>query len=82
MASIFQVDEKDVPWVEYRGSDSIRFKALSHLGTDVPSMHHHWSSTSPASMRDERRRDRIASNLPPAFHRHGHGHHPPRGPRG
>jgi quercetin dioxygenase-like cupin family protein len=38
MASIFQVDEKDVPWVEYRGSDSIRFKALSHLGTDVPSM--------------------------------------------
>ena len=38
MASIFRVDEKDVPWVEYHGSDSIRFKALSHLGTDVPSM--------------------------------------------
>ena len=38
MASIFRVDEKDVPWVEYRGADSIRFKALSNLGTEVPSM--------------------------------------------
>src|SRR5438046_2202697 len=54
MATIFQIDERDVPWVDYRGRDgrehsgatdpggrppaAIRFKALSQLGTDVPSM--------------------------------------------
>jgi mannose-6-phosphate isomerase-like protein (cupin superfamily) len=44
MASIFQVDENDVPWVDYRdGNDktsgaTIRFKALSRLGSEVPSM--------------------------------------------
>ena len=45
MASIFQVDEHDVPWVDYRdrngepdGPAAIRFKALSLLGADVPSL--------------------------------------------
>ena len=49
MASIFQINEADVPWTAYRDGkpvegdatevdDAIRFKALSLLGTDVPSM--------------------------------------------
>jgi quercetin dioxygenase-like cupin family protein len=52
VSEIFRVDEAAVPWVGYRdhgeravsgGPDgppasAVRFKALSHLGTDVPSM--------------------------------------------
>ena len=44
MGSIFQVDEKDIPWAEFRddaagqGSPRIRFKALNARHDDVPPM--------------------------------------------